>query len=65
MTHSFWEENLTSSNAVLKGYEYDMAFYMRMLGYPTRETAESNNTVQQTPESWILTLQLQTKYSDL
>jgi hypothetical protein len=63
-TSSFLEELITSSQEVFKDFESDMAVRIRMLGDPTRETAESNDTVKRTAGSSILTLQLHPKISD-
>jgi len=58
-TRSFLEEIITSSNDVFTDFVSDMAVAIRMLGIPTRETAENNDTVKQTARSEMLTLQLQ------
>jgi len=44
---------------VFKDCVSDTAVEIRKLGNPTRETAQTNNTVKQTASSQILTLQLQ------
>jgi len=64
-TGSFLEEIITLNNEVFQDYKSDMAVRIRMLGHPTRKTAESNDTVKQTAGSSIFTLQLQTTKSDL
>jgi len=58
-TGSFLEEIITLNNEVFQDYKSDMAVRIRMLGHPTRKTAESNDTVKQTAGSSIFTLQLQ------
>ena len=47
-TGSFLEEIKTSSNEVFKDFISDMAVEIRMLGIPTQETTEHNNTVKST-----------------
>jgi len=42
MTRSFLEEIITSNKEVFKDGESDMVGKIRMLGDPTRKTAESN-----------------------
>jgi hypothetical protein len=49
--HSFLEEIITSSKEVFKCFESDMPVRIRMLGDPTRETAEYNKKVKQTAGS--------------
>jgi len=44
-------EIITSSKEVFKDFESDMAVRIRMLGDPIRETAESNDTIKETPGS--------------
>jgi len=51
MTRSYLEEIITSSNEVFKECVSDIAVEIRMVGIPTRETAENNDTVQQTAGS--------------
>jgi len=51
MTRSFLEEIITSSNDVFKDFVLDMAVESRMLGIPTRETTENNDTVKPTAGS--------------
>jgi len=50
-TCSFMEEIITSSNELFKDFVSDMAVEIRMLGIPTRETAENNDTVKTTAGS--------------
>jgi len=64
-THSVLEEIITSSNEVYKDFESDMEVGIRKLGSPTRDTVESNLTVQQAAGSSLITLQPQAKKSDL
>jgi len=47
-TRSFLEAIITSSNEVFQDFVSDMAVEIRMLGIPTRETAENNDTVKPT-----------------
>jgi len=49
--HSFFDEIVTSRNEVFKDFVSDMAVDIRMLGIPTRETAENDDTLQQTAGS--------------
>jgi hypothetical protein len=44
-THSFLAEIITSSKEVFKDCEFNMVVKSRMLGNPTRKTAESNVVV--------------------
>jgi hypothetical protein len=46
-TRSFLEEIIPSSNQVCKDCVSDMAVEIQMLGNPTRQTAENNDTVKQ------------------
>jgi hypothetical protein len=48
---SLLEEIITSSKEVFKSFESYMPVGIRMLGDPTRETAENNNKVKQTAGS--------------
>jgi hypothetical protein len=64
-TGSFLEEIITSSDDVLMDVESDMAVGNGKLGIPTRETADSNDTVKQIAGSLILTQVLPVKKSDL
>ena len=48
---SFSEEIITSSNEVFKDFATDMTVGMRMLGIPTRETAENHYKVKPTAGS--------------
>ena len=50
-TCSFLEDIITSSNELFKDFVSDMAVEIRMLGIPTRETAENNDTVKTTAGS--------------
>jgi hypothetical protein len=50
---------------VLRYLESDMAVSIRTLVDPTRETGKSDDTVNQTASSSILTVQLSDKKSDL
>ena len=50
-TRSVLEGIITSSNEVFKDCVSDMAVEIRLLGIPTRETAENNDTVKQTAGS--------------
>ena len=50
-TRSFLEEIITSSNVVFKGLVLDMAVEIRMLGIPTRATADNNDAVKPTAGS--------------
>jgi len=50
---------------VTKDFESDVAVGIGKLGNPTRGTAVSNDTVMQTADPQILTLQLEAKKSDL
>jgi len=50
-TCSFLEEIITLGKEVFKDCESDMEVRIGKLGDPTRETAESNNTVNQTEGS--------------
>ena len=59
------EEIITSSNEVFKDFEFDIAVRIRMLGNPTRKMADINHTIEQTPGSQILTVQLEAKKSDM
>ena len=65
MTCSCLEEIIPSSNVVFKDFESNMAIGIRMLGHLTRNTAEGNDTINQTAGSELLTLQLQVQNSDL
>jgi hypothetical protein len=47
-THSSLEEMETPRKEVLKDFESDMAVGRRILGNPTRETADSNGKLNQT-----------------
>jgi len=50
-TRSFLKVIITSSNEVFKDFVSDMVVEIRMLGIPTRETAENNDTVKPTAGS--------------
>jgi len=50
-TGSYLEEIINSCNEVFKDCVSDMVVDIRKPGYPTRETAENNNTVKQTAGS--------------
>ena len=47
-THSFLEKIITSSNDVFKDNVSDMAVRNRMLGIPTRESADNNDIIRPT-----------------
>ena len=55
------EEIITSSNEVFNDFESDMAVGFGMLGNLTENSAEGNDTANQTAACLILTLQLQEK----
>jgi hypothetical protein len=48
---SFLKEIITSRNQVFKDFESDMAVGITKLGNPTGDTAEINDTIQQTAGS--------------
>jgi len=63
-TCSYLKKIITSSKKVFKNFESNMALVIRQQGNPTRETAKSNVTFNQTADSSILTLEWEVQESD-
>jgi hypothetical protein len=59
------DEIIISSKEVFKDSESETAVWSKTLGDPTQESAASNDIVQQTAGSYLLTPQLQANKSDL
>jgi len=64
-TFSFLEVIVSSRNDVFKDFESHVVGGIRKLGNSTGETAKSNVIVKHNAGSYILTLELQAKKSDL